>query len=373
MKSAYIVSIGKGLESFIYREIEEMENRGIKISLFATKYKGGDIFSPKVGWDVERLSYFRIFPAMFYFLFSRPNLFFQLVKQSIKYKVILELLIAFDYAIRMKKKRSNHIHCHFGDRKYFIGYFCKKLTGLPLSLTVHAHELYANPNEPFFRTTVHAADKIVAISRKNQEILINDFGVDPKKIEVIRLSIDLQNFKRTKTLKILTVARYTERKGFHELFKAIKLLDDDNIEFITVGFGDLNLQKLAISHGIEERVTIFNKMDPRQLKYFYNTCDIFCLPSKTTEKEGAEGIPVVLMEAMASEMLIVTTPNGSIPELVDEIIVAENNTEALVEGLKRAIREVEDNHFILGSKNREKVLTEYSGRNIDTLKHYLYE
>ncbi len=373
MNVVYIVSLGKGLESFIYREIEEMEIRGIKISLFATKFKGGDIFSPKVGWDVERLSYFRIFPAMFYFLFRRPSLFFQLVNESIKYKVIPELLIAFDYAIRMKKKRSNHIHCHFGDRKFFIGYFCKKLTGLPLSLTVHAHELYANPNEPFFREAVHTADKIVAISRKNKEILINEFGVDPVKIEVIRLSIDLENFKKTKTLKILTVARYTERKGFQELFEAIKLLDLTNVEFITVGFGDLDLEKLAIFHGIEDKVTIFDKMNPRQLKYFYNTCDVFCLPSKTTTQEGAEGIPVVLMEAMASEMLIVTTPNGSIPELVDEILVEENNTQALVEGLRRAIREVESNNFDSGSKNREKVLAEYSERNIDALKHYLYE
>ena len=103
-------------------------------------------------------------------------------------------------------------------------------------------------------------------------------------------------------------------------------------------------------------------MSSKQLRHFYSTCDIFCLPSKSTDREGSEGIPVVLMEAMASEMQVVTTTNGSIPELVDSVIVQEGNPVELAEGLMLAI-EIQSKLEMrksIGIKNREKVLGQFS-------------
>jgi len=372
IKTAYIVSIGQGMESFIYREVDEMIKRGLDITLYTTKYNPRDIFSPKKEWSVEVVNYLTIIKSFFLYLFSKPLKTIFLLKSAIKSKTIVELLMAFDYSLRMRRQSIEYIHCHFGDRKFFIGHYCKELLNIPLSVTIHAHELYANPNESFFKRSIHNADKIVCISQKNKDILIDRFCVDPFKIKVIRLSIDLNNFQRQEKLKVLTVARYTERKGFKELFEAIKILDSDEVEFITIGFGDLDLHGMAESLNIKDKVTIFNKMSAEQLRYFYNSCDIFCLPSKSTEIEGAEGIPVVLMEAMASEMIIVTTPNGSILELVDEVIVNEGDSVALAKGLEEAFGLT---HIFrnIGQRNREKVINEYGEKNIDALKMYLYE
>lgn len=369
---AYIVSIGKGLESFIYREVDEMIKRGVNIILFSTKYKENDIFSPKEEWQVEKLNYISIIISFFINLLSRPIEVLKMIKNAKKDNTLVELLIALDYSLKMKKNNITNIHCHFGDRKYFIGYYCKQILNIPLSLTVHAHELFANPNEAFFKKSIHFADKIICISEKNRLILINDFNVDENKINVIRLSIDLENFSKQEKTRILTVARYTERKGFNELFNVIKELDRDDIEFVTIGFGDMNLKSMSKKLDIEDKVTIFGKMDAKQLKYFYNTCDIFCLPSKSTKDEGAEGIPVVLMEAMASEMIIVTTPNGSISELVDNVLVEEESISDLKKGLELAITQLKDKKEI-GNINRTKVISEYSEKNIDELKRYLYE
>ena len=193
---------------------------------------------------------------------------------------------------------------------------------------------------------------------------------------MIRLSVDLDNFRRREeSAKVLTVARYTERKGFVELFDAIKEGNFDNVEFYTIGFGDMDLAELAKSRNIQDKVTIFGKMDPQQLSFFYDACDIFCLPSKTTEKEGAEGMPVVLMEAMASEMVIVTTNNGSTTELVNVIVVAEGCAESLRAGLKKAVAIIQDKKQAaeVGRLNREKVMSEYASKNIDSLKEYLYD
>ena len=113
-------------------------------------------------------------------------------------------------------------------------------------------------------------------------------------------------------------------------------------------------------------------MSAEQLKFFYNNSDIFCLPSKHTKEGGSEGIPVVLMEAMASELLVVTTANGSISELVDNIIVKEKDAHDLSIGLLKSIELIKINKAA-GTENRNKVLTEYSDKNITTLNNYLYE
>jgi len=373
VRVAYIVSVGKGMESFIYREIEEVIRRGVEVFLYTTKYKDNDVYSPKKEWVVRRVNPFRLVISLLLFFLKSPRSLFKIGFEAILDGAFIEFLLAVDYSRLMKKDQINQIHCHFGDRKYFLAQYCKRLDSFNLSLTVHAHELFANPNEKLFKKALVYADKVVAISEKNRNILINDFGVNPDKVRTIRLSVDLENFKVRESVKVLTVARYTERKGFRELCQAIRILKEkkEALEFITVGFGDLDVKQMAKDYGVDDYVTVFNKMDPKQLRFFYNNCDVFCLPSKTTEEEGAEGIPVVLMEAMASEMIVVTTDNGSIKELVDSFVVEEGNPESLAEGLIYA-RDALSLGGIMGEKNREKVLLEYSDKNIDELKEYLY-
>ena len=372
INSAYIVSIVNGLESFIYHEVEGAIKRGINITLFATKYKPGDVFSPKKEWDLELISPIKILISFIYYLLKSPVNTVLLIVECIRYGSLFELFISFDYSLRMKKADIHHIHCVFGDRKFFIGYYCKRLINIPLSVTIHAHEIYANPNKPLFEKCIKEADKIVTISDKNKTILIEKYGVHPSKIKTIRLSIDLENFKKHKKIKILTVSRFEERKGFRELFDAIKSIDRDDVEFIIIGFGELDIKSLIKERQIEDRVTVFDKMSAEQLKFFYNNSDIFCLPSKHTKEGGSEGIPVVLMEAMASELLVVTTANGSISELVDNIIVKEKDAHDLSIGLLKSIELIKINKAA-GTENRNKVLTEYSDKNITTLNNYLYE
>lgn len=371
IKSAYIVAMSNGLESFVFREIEETIKQGIDVTLFATTYKSGDIFSPKKQWKFEVINYAKIIFSFLYYLIHKPLNTCSLIIESIRFKSLVELLIAFDYSLRMKKIKIEHIHCTFGDRKFFIGHYCKKLLNIEISVTIHAHEIYANPNKKLFKKCILEADKVVTISDQNKHLLINDYNVLPEKIKTIRLSIDLDNFKKNNNIKILMVSRFEERKGFRELFDALNILNRKDLETIIVGFGDLNVKKLAIEKNLSNQVTVFDKMSPSQLKFFYNNVDIFCLPSKHTEEGGSEGIPVVLMEAMASELIIVTTANGSISELVDTILVKESDANDLAKGISSAISlHQADNSS--GSKNRDKVLSEFSPLNVKKLNDYLY-
>lgn len=366
-KIAYIVSMISGLESFVKREIEELVDRGYFIRLFATKYKPSAGFDPRndIPFDVPSMK--AIARGIVRWSLCRPKLVFFLFREAFYLKGIAELLLALSWANKLQKEKIEVIHCSFGDRKYFVGYFMHRISGLPLTVAIHAHEIYAQPNEALFRHALHYTCGIVTISTKNAHLLGEKYGIEAHKIEQIRLSIDL-NFweRRSDTINVLTVARFTPRKGWHELIDAIRLLDS-RFHFYAVGFGDLDIEGLAQAAGVSNRFFVFPKLQPKHLRLLMQACDIFCLPSKYTEEEGSEGIPVVLMEAMAMGMPIVTTDDGSISELVEHEIVPPGDAKALAHALLKTAQRSCKPHPVSQNSNRARVIAMHSAENLKKL------
>ncbi|MDZ7263407.1 MAG: glycosyltransferase [candidate division KSB1 bacterium] len=366
MHLAYIVGMKAGLEAFIYREIEELMKKGLQITLFATKLNKDDIYSPKPEWRYIYYSPWRLIIMVPLLFWRHPWRHLQLLVTAIRTHTVIDLMLAIAFSRHMRHLGIDLIHSTYGDRKLFVAYYCKQLAGLPLTTTIHAHEIHANPNNAMFVRAARACDKIITIAHHNQKLLCQNFGLPADKIVVIKLSVDLELFSNRRPKQVLTISRFTERKGYDILFEAIQRLDRDDVEFIIVGFGPLNVQQLAIRYGVADRIIFFDKMNPRQLKFFYQNCDLFCLPSKTTKREGQEGIPVVLMEAMACGLPIVATNNGAIAELVPEIIVPENNAGALADGLRQALSKIPAPPQ-RGDAHRRIIETTHGPRNIDEL------
>lgn len=358
---AYIVSMVNGLEPFIYREVDELYKKGLRVVLFATKFRKGDIYSPKPEWEYYHfnvLSVLSFFPLLF-ILSPIRNL--MLLIEALRFSTLPDFMIAMYYANIMKRIGVTKIHCHFGDRKLFIGYFCKKILNLPLSVTIHAHEFVTNPNIRMFRHALKLCDLIIAVSEQNRNILEKEYGVARKKIKIVRLFIDMGKYGNREKKRILWVGRFVSEKRFDILFESIKLLNRNDTQLIIVGFGPENPQKIAEEKGIADKVIVFNKMNEKQLSFFYHTCDIFCLSSER------EGIPVVLMEAMAAGMPVVSTDVGAVKELVKEgILVEPNNPNALAEGLNMLLDNPELRKS-MGEKNRKIVEGLHSKKNLDAL------
>jgi glycosyltransferase involved in cell wall biosynthesis len=367
MHLAYIVGMKAGLEAFIYREIEELLKRGLQITLFATKLKKDDIYSPKPDWRYIYYSPWRLTIMVSLLFWRHPWRHLRLLVSALRTRTVIDLMLAIAFSRRIRQLGIDLIHSTYGDRKLFIAYYCQQLLKLPLTTTVHAHEIHANPNYKMFIRAAMACDKIITIAHHNQRLLVQRFAIPEEKITVIKLSVDLDLFSNRPKKRVLTISRFTERKGYDVLFEAIKRLDQDDVEFIIIGFGPLKVQQLAANYGVADQITIFDKMSPNQLKFFYQNCDLFCLPSKTTEREGQEGIPVVLMEAMACGLSILATNNGAVAELVPEIIVPENDPQALADGLKQALSKIPA-HQPRGAANRRIIEATHGPGNIDELK-----
>ena len=378
-KIGYIISMPKGIESFIYSEIKELINDGFEIHIFPTKFSKGP-YMPEKGWKIYNYNLFLLIIKEIYYAILFRQLFWKYLFFAVRTIVLLEFLIGVDFAYGMKKRKIERIHCHFGDKKLFIGFFCREFYNKPLSVTIHAHGLYHNPNKKFFSKIINTCDQIITISNYNRKILEFVYKINKNKIHVIRLFVDLEKFKMTKkkyirkerdTKVILTVARFTEYKGHKILFEAIKKINRNEIKVWLVGRGSLDINALARKVGIESNVKNFGTVSDEKLIKLYQDCDIFCLPSITKNGEK-EGIPVSLMEAMASGKPVITTRHSGIPELVEEILVEENN----VDELRRAIEQLLDNPYLrrkLGEKNRKIIEEKYSKRNIMKLKEIFME
>ncbi|TCK19479.1 glycosyltransferase involved in cell wall biosynthesis [Thiogranum longum] len=366
---AYIVPMGAGLETFVYREIDALFNKGRKLFLFATKYRKGDVFGPKEDWSFRTLTPLELLirsPIIALRALLHPGLLVEAARD----RALVDLVFALDYAPVMKRNNIAQIHCHHGDHKLFVGYFCKKLTNLPLSVTIHAAEFYTNPNPSLFRKAVRYCDGVFPISRKWYDLLKNDYGVDESRIHLNRLFVDVSLYRPVSRVNILSVGRFTERKGFQYLLEAIGKLQDVDAHFCFVGFGDMDLQHLAEELRVSDRVTIFSKMNQEELRFLYQSVDILCVPSITTQREGAEGIPVVLMEGMACGLPVVATRCGAIDEIVDQIIVDERSSGQLASALRKLIENPELRKD-LGKRNREYVEQNYSEKNVDRFEEGL--
>lgn len=365
MRIAYFVSMKEKLETFIINEIGLLNKKNIEISIFSTLSKSKYITINDSDYKVNNFNILNFILGSIILLITRPFKIFELIFNSIKYSCILELIFAISWFPKIENK-FDLLHGSFGDRKFFIAFYLSKLTNIKLSVTIHAHEIYAQPNKKFFNLAMKHASLITTISQKNKKLLVNNFLIDEKKIKVIRLPIDPYFWNKEKKINVLTVARFTPRKGWFDLFKVAKKISD-KFHFIAVGFGDLNIEEEIKKRKLENKITVYRSLNSSQIKKLMEFSDIFFLPSKFNKKEGSEGIPVVLMEAMAMKMKIISTDDGSIMELVDRVIVKSGNINQMINALNSSSKGKKSKIITI---HRKKVMKLHNLKNIDNLKRH---
>jgi len=189
------------------------------------------------------------------------------------------------------------------------------------------------------RLAYESVDRFLAVTEKAKQALIKE-GVNPEKISVINMGIDLDKFKpnkekkESKDINILCVARLVPEKGIEDLFEAfLKIKEKNNkVKLTFVGSGPLKKELTGYKN-------IFVKSLPYQkIQNEYQKADIFCLPSRET-KTWAEQYGMCLIEAMACGLPIVTTNSGAIPEVVGDaaLIYHYSNVKELKTNLEKLI------------------------------------
>ncbi len=365
MHLGVIASLKHGFEHFVHRELSFLEDNGATLSIFPTKNAPG-LYGPRETWAVLRWSYLSLAVAQVLGCLSQPKLYLALLLEAIRFGALIDFALGVTFSQKMRN--VDLIYSTFGDHKLFIGYFCKRLLNKPLLCTIHAYEIYENPNPKLFAHAIGFCDRITTVTDYNCGQLQERFGIAPERIEVVRLSINLTQYQPAEKFVVLVVGYFAQKKGHRVLLEAIKRVEQPDFELWVVGTGrdsvdSVDVKGIAKELGIENQVAFFGGLSGTALTAVYHACDVFCLPSHFDEFGGAEGFPTVIVEAMACGKPVVSTRHVEIPAIVEQILVDEKDVDALAAALlkvyhSRPLREA------MGIRNRELAIQHFSQANV---------
>lgn len=367
MRVAYILSMAtSGVAAWNYREIDILQQHGVEIYAYPLKWTEGP-YMPRDDWHFRHPNGFRTLLLQIPAFFKSPAKYVRLLGLAIKTRTLMEFVLANDFAQEMRRLKIEHVHCHFGDRKLFTGYYCHRILGLPLTVTVHAYEILMNPNPEMFKLAALACKKIVTVSEFNKREIGRVFGVPDDKIEVIHIHGDMSGDRMRTSIKLFIAAEFREKKGHEVLFKALKKLDRDDLTLWVAGKGQLDVKQMADEIGVADQVVFLGAVGKDMMNILFDACDIFVLPSRAASNGDREGVPVAIMEAMSHKRAVISTKHVGIPELVSEVLVEENDVDALAD----AIADLADSpqkREVMGQRNYEIIKRDYSDGSVLMLK-----
>ncbi len=294
-------------------------------------------------------------------------------------RVIYHFLEAGYLFTLLKDDSIDHIHSHFLTGPTTIAFFLSKYLDVPFSFTMHASLIFIDPI--MLRTKLINCKKAVTISRYNKHYLLVKYGhALEEKIIVIHCAIDLQSFRLQQKGKyhppiILSIGQITERKGFRYLLEACAILKNKGVNFRCCIVGDVIisdgeqqvLEQKMKSLELSEVVSFLGRQPQEKIKDYLQDASIFTLPSIITDSGMREGIPVVLMEAMAMKLPVVSTKTVGIPELIENgkegLLVEEKNQVDLANALEYLLNN-EDKRKLMGYQGRKKVEHEFNLSNV---------
>jgi colanic acid/amylovoran biosynthesis glycosyltransferase len=199
-------------------------------------------------------------------------------------------------------------------------------------------------------------------------------GCPEQKIRVQRMGIDVDAFHPRSWAdappakpRFLGVGRLVEKKGFdvalHAFARVVQEVPGARLQIVGDGPCRQQLLDLAAALGLNDSVTFLGSLVQDEVRRLLRESDILVAPSRTSSTGDQEGIPVVLMEAMASGLPVVSTHHAGIPELVTSgvsgLLVEEGNSTALAEALISLARTPE-RWPVLGGEGRARVLADFN-------------
>jgi glycosyltransferase involved in cell wall biosynthesis len=251
-----------------------------------------------------------------------------------------------------------HLHAHFCHGATTVTWLASLMTGLPFSFTAHAKDIYCESLNPagLLRRKMRGARFVVTCTDANREHLLK---IEPRaKVHCVYhgLNAEFAGLVDQKTewpskqggLRALGVGRLVEKKGFDVLVEACGILRGRRIPFEAVIVGEHGEHEPEIRRridalGLNDSIRLTGPMDQSKLYKEYLRAGVFCLPCRVLENGDRDGIPNVIMEAMACGLPVITTPVSGIPEIIKDGIngrlIPPDDPLALADALLRLDRD----------------------------------
>ena len=260
-----------------------------------------------------------------------------------------------------------HIHEHFANPTAIVAMLIKTYGGISYSLSVHGPDIFYRVDSAMLEEKVREAAFVRCISHycRSQIMRISELSAW-NKLHIVRCGVnpDLYSVRKEpqNTIpNILCVGRLVPAKGQHILLEACRFLKQEGLRFQVTIIGEgpdsKSLKEFATSKELNDIVTFTGVLGQNTVREYYDKTDLFVLAS------FAEGVPVVLMEAMAKEIPVISTRITGIPELIDHEHDGLLATPGDAEDLAIQIRKLLVDSSLrrkFGLAGREKVISLYS-------------
>jgi len=360
----YVVSRFPSLsETFIVREIQALLGRGADVRIVALR-RGSDAFvQSDAAHLLDRVLYppapLRNLDRVLRRLFTQPLATIEqplLIVRRLWRKpyVMGKSLMGWFRTLGMlddiESWSPHHVHAHWATYPSTAALIISRYTRCPFSFTAHAHDIFLD--DQLMQEKLESVAFVAVISRFNREYLRRRYRVANTRIEVVHCGVPRyarrphEKNDRSEPL-LVSVGRLDEVKGFPTLLRACDELKQQGVRFRCeiVGTGPLRrtLEATIASLGLQECVTLLGAMPSQDVEALLARADVFVLASQRSRQGNMDGIPVALMEAMASGAPVVSTAVSGIPELVEDgasgLLVPPRDPVALAHAVRRMLED----------------------------------
>jgi glycosyltransferase involved in cell wall biosynthesis len=307
---------------------------------------------------------------------------------SLPRKVFLrELLLGIALADRLLEAGDvRHLHAHFAHGSTTVTWYASRITGVPFSFTGHARDIYTEELNPggLLPRKLRAARFVVTCTEANRRHLrALGGGADVHRV-YHGLNADFARIlaeggespARNGRFRVLAVGRLVEKKGFDVLVEAVAILAGRGVPVEAVIVGHRapiepevgpGLERSIHERGLAGRVHLLGPKTQAELFDEYRRASAFCLPCRVAGSGDRDGIPNVLVEAMACGLPVVGTEVSGLPELVDSerngLLVPPEDAEAVADALLGLYRDPELAHS-LGRRAVATVRERFDGERL---------
>lgn len=402
LRVAYIMSrFPKITETFILYELLELERRGIAVEIFPLLRESASVVHPEAERLMPRVRFLPllsigILAANLRALRRSPRRYLAALGEALwgtrgSANFFLGALGILPKAVcmaeQMQRLGVRHIHAHFASHPTLAALVIHRLTGIPFSFTAHGSDIHVD--QTMFDRKLGAARFGITVCNYNVGFLEKRFGGWVRdKLRVLHCGTDPGVFADDggepvpgKPFTILCVAALREVKGHRVLIEACRLLRGRGIDLTCrlIGEGELldALQRQINQAGLWERVHLLGARPRAEVVAEMRAADVVVLPSILGRRGDREGIPVALMEAMASGRPVVSSRQSGIPELVghgtEGLLCPPGDAAALADALEALARDPALRRR-LGKAGRRKILRDFDMRkSAQTLARMLGE
>jgi len=417
MTIAYVLKMyPRFSETFILNEILELERQGVDIRIYSLRKPDDGRFHAHLASVRAPVTYLpeylpadmgRVWAAQRALMQADPGRYRRVLVYTLTrrnrhaFKRFLQAGVLADH---LRTQPVDHLHAHFATSATRVAMFAHLLTGVPYSLTAHAKDIFLNTvDADLLRDKMRAARFVVTVSEFNRDYLSRLAGepgqtslgrllpadrltIPPGRIRRLYNGIDLIQFsvgpndppQAVREPLILAVGRLIEKKGFDILVRACGLLRDQGITFrceiAGKGPEEARLRSLIAELDLAGCVELVGPKPQDEIVAAYRQAAVFALPCVVGADGNRDGLPTVLLEAMAMRLPVVSTDLTGVPEIVDDgvtgLLVPQNDPAALAAALARLLADPGVREH-MGRAARARVMRDYDLRqNVAILRQW---